>query len=51
MAKKVREQIRNPKTMVEHPIIPPKYQHPVAIAIIYLSLLIFFHSIIFDGKS
>ncbi len=51
MTKKVREQIRNPKTTVEHPIVPPKYQHPVAIAIIYLSLLLFFHSIIFDGKS
>jgi len=51
MAKKVREQIRNPKTTAEHPIIQLKYQHPVAIAIIYLSLLLFFHSIIFDGKS
>jgi hypothetical protein len=51
MAKKVREQIRNSKIAAEHHIIPPKYQHPVAIAIIYLSLLLFFHSIIFDGKS
>ena len=51
MTKKVREQIRNTKTTTEHPIVPPKYQHPIAIAIIYLSLLIFFHSIIFDGKS
>jgi hypothetical protein len=51
MAKQVSEQIRNSKTTAEHPIIPPKYQHPVAIAIIYLSLLLFFHSIIFDGKT
>jgi hypothetical protein len=51
MAKKEREQIRNPKTTADNPIIPPKYQHAAAIVLIYLSLLIFFHTIVFDGKS
>lgn len=52
MAKTVKEQVRTPKTVrAEHPIIPPKYQHLAAIILIYISLLIFFHSIIFDGKT
>ena len=37
-------------TAAKQPIIPNKYQHPVAIAIIYLSILIFFHAMVFDGK-
>ena len=52
MAKNVREQVRNPKTArSEHPIIPPKYQHLASMVLIYVSLLVFFHSIIFDGKT
>jgi hypothetical protein len=52
MAKNVREQIRNPKTArVEPHFIPPKYQHIAAMVFIYISLLVFFHAIIFDGKS
>jgi len=52
MAKNVREQPRTPKSArVEHPLIPPKYQHFAAIVLIYISLLVFFHSIIFDGKT
>ena len=52
MAKNVREQARTPKPAhVEHPLIPPKYQHLAAIVLIYVSLLVFFHSIIFDGKT
>lgn len=31
-------------------IIPLKYQHPAAIAVIFLSLIIFFHELVFDGK-
>jgi hypothetical protein len=50
MAKKVREQIRNPKTTAEHPIIPPKYQHAAAVAILFLSIIIFFAPIVFGGK-
>ena len=52
MAKNVREQVRTPKVAhAEHPLIPPKYQHFAAIVLIYISLLVFFHSIIFDGKT
>ena len=52
MAKNVREQVRTPKSAhVEHSIIPPKYQDLAAIVLIYISLLVFFHSIIFDGKT
>lgn len=31
-------------------VIPPKYQHPAALAVLFLSLIIFFHEIVFDGK-
>ena len=53
MAKNAKEQVRGAKAgHVEHyPIIPPKYQHFAAIALIYISILVFFHSIIFDGKT
>jgi hypothetical protein len=52
MAKNVREQIRTPKTArVESHFIPPKYQHIAAMVFIYISLLVFFHAIIFDSKS
>jgi hypothetical protein len=37
-------------TTVERSVIPNKYQHLAAIAIIYLSILIFFHAMVFDGK-
>ena len=32
------------------PIIPLKYQHTAAIAVIFLSLIVFFHEIVFEGK-
>ena len=52
MAKNVKEQVRAPKNArTEHPIIPPKYQHLAAIAFFYLSLLVFFHAIVFDDKT
>jgi hypothetical protein len=52
MTKNIKEQARNIKTATaEHPSIPPKYQHPAAIALLFLCLLIFFHSITFDGKT
>jgi hypothetical protein len=52
MAKNVRDQVRTPKAAHdEHPIIPLKYQHFAALACIYLSLLVFFHAIVFDGKT
>ena len=52
MAKKTKEQSRTSKTVhTERPLIPPKYQHLAAIVLIYVSLLVFFYSIIFDGKT
>jgi hypothetical protein len=52
MSKNVREQTHNPKIATsDRTIIPPKYQHAAAIGIIYICLLIFFHSIIFGGKT
>lgn len=33
-----------------HPLIPERYQHPIAILVLLLSLVVFFHEIIFDGK-
>ena len=52
MAKNVREQVRASKTeRVERSIIPPKYQHLAALACIYLSLIVFFHAIVFDNKT
>jgi hypothetical protein len=51
MAKKEKEQIHSSKPVAEHDIIPPKYQHAAALGILFLSLLVFFHSIVFDGKT
>jgi hypothetical protein len=52
MAKNVREQVRTPKTArTDQPIIPPKYQHLAAIVLLYISLLVFFHAIVFNGKT
>ena len=35
---------------VERPLIPHNYQHPAALAIIYISIIVFFHAMVFDGK-
>jgi hypothetical protein len=52
MTKNVREQARTPKpALAERPLIPPKYQHIAAIACIFVSLLIFFHALVFDDKT
>jgi len=52
MAKNVKEQNRSIKTAAEdRPLIPLKFQHPAAMFFLYLCLLIFFHSIVFDGKT
>jgi len=52
MAKNAKEQTRNIKaTTADHPLIPLKLQHPAAMFFLYLCLLIFFHSIVFDGKT
>jgi hypothetical protein len=52
MAKNAKEQTRSVKaTTADHPLIPLKLQHPAAMFFLYLCLLIFFHSIVFDGKT
>ncbi|RPI01626.1 MAG: hypothetical protein EHM64_15430, partial [Ignavibacteriae bacterium] len=38
-------------TRTDQPFIPQKYQHLASFALIYISLLVFFHAIIFDGKT
>jgi hypothetical protein len=35
----------------ERVLIPPKYQHAVAIALLFLSIIVFFNQIIFGGKT
>jgi hypothetical protein len=35
----------------EKAFIPPKYQHAVAIALLFLSIIVFFNQIIFGGKT
>ena len=52
MAKNVKDQARSVKAATaDHPLIPLKFQHPAAMLFLYLCLLIFFHSIVFDGKT
>jgi hypothetical protein len=38
------------QTKTEKEFIPPKYQHTVVIAVLFLSIIIFFAPIVFDGK-
>jgi len=38
------------KTSSDTPLIPSKYQHAAAIAVIFVSLIVFFHEIVFEGK-
>jgi hypothetical protein len=52
MAKNVKEQTRNiTAASADHPFIPLKFQHPAAMFFLYICLLVFFHSIVFDGKT
>src|SRR5271169_6442186 len=46
--KKERQRKQSPEK--ESVLIPQKYQHAAAIALIFVSLLIFFNEIIFSGK-
>jgi hypothetical protein len=50
MAKNIHEPSRAKKNVAEREIIPQKYQHPLAIGIIYVSILIFFYAMVFEGK-
>lgn len=38
------------KSQKDSHIIPLKYQHLAAIAVIFFSLIVFFHEVVFDGK-
>lgn len=38
------------RTFQDLSLIPPKFQHAAAIATIFLSLIFFFHEIVFEGK-
>lgn len=41
---------RTGKQAIENPLIPQRFQHATAITVIFLSLVVFFHSLVFDGK-
>jgi hypothetical protein len=52
MAKNIKEQTHSTKTTTENrQLIPLKFQHFAAIAVIYLSIIIFFSAMVFDGKT
>ncbi|MFA6468248.1 MAG: YfhO family protein [Bacteroidota bacterium] len=38
------------KQKSESQLIPPKFQHAASIAVIFFSLIIFFHDVVFEGK-
>ncbi len=38
------------KQIVDHDLIPVRYQHAASVAVIFLSLIIFFSDVVFDGK-
>lgn len=52
MGKQGKENVRPRRGLTDdRPFIPQKYQHSAAILLLYLSLVIFFHAVIFDGKT
>jgi hypothetical protein len=52
MIKSNTQQTRNiKKVTADHPYIPSKFQHPAAMLFLYLCLVIFFHSVVFEGKT
>jgi hypothetical protein len=50
MNKTHKERTGGRQTAGESPLIPERYQHLVAIAILFLSLIVFFNQLIFSGK-
>jgi hypothetical protein len=50
MANQNKERQRKQSPEKESTLIPKKYQHAAAIAVIFLSLIIFFNEIVFEGK-
>jgi hypothetical protein len=52
MSKNAKEQPRNPASrQAGRSLIPQKYQHTAAIGLLYICLMIFFHSVVFEGKT
>ncbi len=43
-----KEKVGKPKS--ESPLIPVRYQHAVSILVIFLSLIIFFHEVVFESR-
>ncbi len=50
MSKSHKERTGGRQTSGETPLIPERYQHLVAISLLFLSLVIFFNQLIFNGK-
>jgi len=51
MSKTHKERTGSRQTAGESPLIPERYQHAVAIALLFLSLVLFFNQLIFSGKT
>jgi hypothetical protein len=51
MSKERKERARSQSSGSEHNVIPERFQHPVAILLLLLSLLLFFNQIFFGGKA
>jgi hypothetical protein len=51
MSKTHKERTGSRQTAGESPLIPERYQHSVAIALLFLSLVLFFNQLIFNGKT
>jgi hypothetical protein len=50
MSKSHKERIGRRQTADESPLIPERFQHLAAIALLFLSLVVFFNQLIFSGK-
>ena len=51
MSKERKDRARAQASGSEHDFIPERFQHPAAILLLLLSLLLFFNEIFFDGKA
>ena len=51
MSKTHRERAGSRQAAGESPLIPERFQHAVAIALLFLSLVLFFNQLIFNGKT
>jgi hypothetical protein len=51
MSKTHKERTGGRQTAGESPLIPERYQHALAIALLFISLIVFFNQIIFSGKT